>query len=41
MNITITGNTVIDALLKVKEKVETDYSIIATFKAQFDFLVCD
>lgn len=37
-NITITGNTVIDALLKVKEKVETDYKIIADFKAQFSFL---
>ena len=37
-NITITGNTVIDALFKVKEKVETDYKIIADFKAQFSFL---
>ena len=37
-NITITGNTVIDALLKVKEKVETDHKIIANFKAQFSFL---
>lgn len=37
-NITITGNTVIDALLKVKEKVETDHKIIADFKAQFSFL---
>jgi UDP-N-acetylglucosamine 2-epimerase (non-hydrolysing) len=37
-NITITGNTVIDALLKVKEKVETDHKIIADLKAQFSFL---
>lgn len=37
-NITITGNTVIDALLKVKEKVETNHKIIADFKAQFSFL---
>lgn len=37
-NITITGNTVIDALLKVKEKVETDHKIIADFKTQFSFL---
>ena len=37
-NITITGNTVIDALLKVKEKVETDQEIIAKFKQQFNFL---
>jgi len=37
-NITITGNTVIDALLKVKEKVETDHKLIADFKTQFSFL---
>lgn len=37
-NITITGNTVIDALLKVKEKVETDHKLIDDFKAQFSFL---
>lgn len=37
-NITITGNTVIDALLNVKEKVETDRKIIADFKSQFSFL---
>lgn len=37
-NIIITGNTVIDALLKVKEKVETDQNIIAQFEQQFDFL---
>lgn len=37
-NITITGNTVIDALLTVKEKVETDRVVIARFEQQFDFL---
>lgn len=37
-NITITGNTVIDALLTVKEKVETDQGIITQFEQQFDFL---
>lgn len=37
-NITITGNTVIDALLSVKEKVETDRAVIAQFEQQFDFL---
>lgn len=37
-NITITGNTVIDALLTVKEKVETDRSVIAQFEQLFDFL---
>lgn len=37
-NITITGNTVIDALLTVKEKVETDQAIITQFEQQFDFL---
>ena len=37
-NITITGNTVIDALLTVKEKVETDQAIITQFEQQFNFL---
>lgn len=37
-NITITGNTVIDALLKVKEKVETDQKIISDFNTKFNFL---
>lgn len=37
-NITITGNTVIDALLTVKEKVETDRAVITQFEQQFDFL---
>lgn len=37
-NITITGNTVIDALLTVKEKVENNQEIISQFEQQFDFL---
>lgn len=37
-NIIITGNTVIDALLVVKEKVENDKEIIAQFEQQFNFL---
>lgn len=37
-NIVITGNTVIDALLTVKEKVETDQEMQARFAQQFDFL---
>lgn len=37
-NIVITGNTVIDALLTVKEKVETDQDMQARFAQQFDFL---
>lgn len=37
-NITITGNTVIDALLTVKNKVETDQGIIKQFEQQFNFL---
>lgn len=36
--IVITGNTVIDALLTVKEKVETDQHIIGKFEQQFNFL---
>lgn len=36
--IVITGNTVIDALLTVKEKVETDQHIIGQFEQQFNFL---
>ncbi|MGG1354808.1 UDP-N-acetylglucosamine 2-epimerase (non-hydrolyzing) [Psychrobacter pacificensis] len=38
INIVITGNTVIDALLTVKEKVETDQDMQARFAKQFDFL---
>lgn len=37
-NIAITGNTVIDALLTVKEKVENDQEIISQFEQKFDFL---
>ena len=37
-NNVITGNTVIDALLTVKEKVETDQEMQARFAQQFDFL---
>ena len=37
-NIRITGNTVIDALLQVKAKVETDRKIIEQFDQQFSFL---
>lgn len=37
-NITITGNTVIDALLTVKEKVETDQAITTQFEQRFNFL---
>lgn len=36
--IVITGNTVIDALLKVKKKVETDQKIITQFEQQFSFI---
>lgn len=36
--ISVTGNTVIDALLKVKEKVETDQNIIKNFEHEFSFL---
>lgn len=36
--ITITGNTVIDALLTVKDKVENDQNIIDEFEKQFGFL---
>lgn len=37
-NITVTGNTVIDALLTVKEKVENNQEIISQFEQQFNFL---
>ena len=37
-NIIITGNTVIDALLTVKYKVENDQKIIADFEQKFNFL---
>ena len=37
-NIFVTGNTVIDALLMVKEKIDTDADLKATLSAQFPFL---
>ena len=37
-NIHITGNTVIDALLMVKDKLESDGDLNATLNAQFPFL---
>lgn len=37
-NISVTGNTVIDALLMVKEKIDTDEDLNATLSAQFPFL---
>ena len=36
--IVITGNTVIDALLTVKEKVETDQNTVQQFEQKFNFL---
>ena len=41
VNIVITGNTVIDALLQVKKKVETDQSLVNQFQEQFSFLNSD
>ena len=37
-NIIVTGNTVIDALLTVKEKIETDRELIQNFEKKFGFL---
>lgn len=37
-NISVTGNTVIDALLVVKDKVENDVSLRNQLASQFDFL---
>ncbi|WP_243975781.1 non-hydrolyzing UDP-N-acetylglucosamine 2-epimerase [Vibrio natriegens] len=37
-NIFVTGNTVIDALLMVKDKIESDSDLSATLAAQFPFL---
>lgn len=37
-HITVTGNTVIDALLMVKDKVESDSDLNATLVSQFPFL---
>lgn len=36
--IVVTGNTVIDALLQVKQKVEQDQTLIEQFQQQFSFL---
>ena len=40
-SITVTGNTVIDALLDVVEKLETDELLKERFAKQFDFLSTD
>ncbi|GAA5632044.1 UDP-N-acetylglucosamine 2-epimerase [Acinetobacter calcoaceticus] len=37
-NIIVTGNTVIDALLQVKQKVEQDQTLVSQFQKQFSFL---
>ncbi|MFA0436148.1 non-hydrolyzing UDP-N-acetylglucosamine 2-epimerase [Vibrio breoganii] len=37
-DISVTGNTVIDALLMVKEKIDTDKDLNATLSSQFPFL---
>lgn len=37
-HISVTGNTVIDALLMVKDKIETDADLKATLAAQFPYL---
>lgn len=37
-NIVVTGNTVIDALLQVKQKVEQDQALVDQFQQQFSFL---
>lgn len=37
-NIIVTGNTVIDALLTVVDKIEHDDDLVATFESQFSFL---
>ncbi|MCU4640932.1 non-hydrolyzing UDP-N-acetylglucosamine 2-epimerase [Acinetobacter courvalinii] len=39
--IVVTGNTVIDALLQVKQKVEQDQTLIEQFQRQFSFLEKD
>ncbi|MCH7395762.1 UDP-N-acetylglucosamine 2-epimerase (non-hydrolyzing) [Acinetobacter dispersus] len=40
-HIIVTGNTVIDALLQVKHKIEQDQSVIDQFQQQFSFLDAD
>ncbi|WP_416040829.1 non-hydrolyzing UDP-N-acetylglucosamine 2-epimerase [Acinetobacter lactucae] len=37
-NVVVTGNTVIDALLQVKDKVERDQQLIQKFEQEFNFL---
>ena len=37
-SIEVTGNTVVDALLAVKDKIDTDADLNATLAAQFEFL---
>lgn len=37
-HIVVTGNTVIDALLQVKQKVEQDQALVERFQQQFSFL---
>jgi UDP-N-acetylglucosamine 2-epimerase (non-hydrolysing) len=40
-NIVVTGNTVIDALLQVKQKVEQDQALVIQFQQEFSFLDAD
>lgn len=40
-NIVVTGNTVIDALLQVKQKVEQDQALVTQFQQKFSFLDAD
>lgn len=37
-NVVVTGNTVIDALIQVKDKVEQDQQLIQKFEQEFNFL---
>lgn len=37
-NLYVTGNTVIDALMLIKQRIETDADLNATLKAQFPFI---
>lgn len=37
-NIVVTGNSVIDALLPVKQKVEQDQTLVNQFQQEFSFL---
>ncbi|MDC5278201.1 UDP-N-acetylglucosamine 2-epimerase (non-hydrolyzing), partial [Acinetobacter baumannii] len=38
LHITVTGNTVIDALLQVNDKIMNDEKLVAEYKDQFEFL---